>query len=175
MSKRYAIGDMHLGHKNICKFREGFETVEEHDEFVLDRYRSIITKRDIVVFTGDIIFDRKYLQIVKDLPGDKILVAGNHCTERGIKMRDLIEVFGRVFASYSKGGLLYSHMPIHPQELRGKPCVHGHVHDFTLPDVRYFNTSLEAINYTPIDVQVIKQTIKERFDALGYKWPESRD
>lgn len=162
MTVRYVAGDLHLGHKNICKFRNQFSSVEEHDEYILDRYRSKVRKRDSVIFTGDIIFDRKYLQIVKDLPGDKILVAGNHCTERGISMKDLVKVYGRVFSSYAKSGLLYTHMPIHPAELRGKFNVHGHVHDATLPDPRYFNTSMEAINYEPVDVQEVKDVLNSR-------------
>ena len=161
MSKKYAFGDCHLGHKNIANFRTQFKTAEEHDEFVLDSYMSVVTKRDIVIFTGDIAFNHESLAKIKKLPGEKILIVGNHCTERGIKMKDLCDVYGRVFASYSKGGLLFTHMPVHPQELRGKYNVHGHVHSATIPDSRYYNTSLENINYKPKDIQEIKAELEE--------------
>ena len=32
MSKLFITSDLHLGHKNILKFRNGFESQEAHDE-----------------------------------------------------------------------------------------------------------------------------------------------
>ena len=55
-----------------------------------------------------------------------------------------------------------SHCPIHPNELRGKYNLHGHVHNKTVEDVRYFNCSLENIDYTPISLDQIREILKER-------------
>lgn len=67
------------------------------------------------------------------------------------------------FEKYKKSWL--SHAPIHPAELRGKINIHGHVHDATitdengLPDLRYFNVSLENTGGRPIAHNVIMELL----------------
>jgi calcineurin-like phosphoesterase family protein len=54
-------------------------------------------------------------------------------------------------------GFWLSHAPIHPEELRGKPNIHGHVHTNTLNDSRYFNASLENIGYKPVSIEEVRR------------------
>lgn len=154
MSASYHTSDWHLGHRNIAKFRErdGFETEEQSSWQIINNYKSIIGKRDTVWFHGDIIFDTKYLQIVKDLPGNKKLILGNHDTEgkRKISMSDLVEVFDSVDALVKHRGTWLSHAPIHPDELRGAINLHGHCHYYTIDDNRYVNVCVEHTGYYPI-------------------------
>ena len=149
MSLVYVMSDLHLGHNNICNFRTQFSSAEEHDEIILDNYRSVVTKRDTVIFLGDVAFTKERLADISGLAGNKILVCGNHDLERGITMRDVVETYGSVYSLWTRKGCWMSHAPIHPTELRGKFCVHGHVHHKTLPDPRYFNASMENIEYKP--------------------------
>jgi calcineurin-like phosphoesterase family protein len=53
-------------------------------------------------------------------------------------------------------GFWLTHAPIHPDELRGKMNVHGHVHTKTLADNRYFNVSCENVGYKPVCFDDIK-------------------
>ena len=157
MSKVFVTADLHLGHNAICRYRTQFSTPEEHTELVLDNYKSIITKRDTVYFMGDIAFSDEAADRLDELPGYKILILGNHDTDRGReKAKYLMSKFDRVYGSLSKKGCWWSHIPIHPDELRGKYCVHGHVHNNTIQDPRYANVCLENTNYYPVDFQEVK-------------------
>ena len=74
--------------------------------------------------------------------GRKVLICGNHDTDHN-PMKILCEYFDEVYSLYKWHEFWLSHCPIHPDELRGKLNIHGHVHHATINDKRYFNTSLE--------------------------------
>jgi len=151
MSLVYILSDLHLGHANICNFRTQFSTVEEHDQTIIENYQTVVTKRDTVIFLGDVAFTKEALETVKGLQGNKILGAGNHDTERGIDMKYLTNcgAYSKVYSMWSRKGCWLTHCPVHPDELRGKFNIHGHVHGNTLDDPRYFNASMENIDYKP--------------------------
>lgn len=137
--------DLHFGHKNIGKFRNSLisdNTEEENRWRICEDWRKRVTKRDIVYVLGDACFSMDTIFEFGELPGKKILVRGNH---------DLLDT--QVYLKYFDGvyGLLkykefwLSHAPIHPNELRGKVNLHGHVHYGTIPDKRYFNCCPENL------------------------------
>lgn len=160
MSKVYVIADTHFGHRNICKYRTQFTSPKEHDDFVISNYNSIITKCDTVYFLGDIAFSKEAADRLDTMPGYKILVLGNHDTDRSSEeSRYLIDKFDRVYGSLNKKGCWWTHIPIHPEELRGKFNIHGHTHNATLQDPRYVNVSLENCNYFPVDFTEIKAAL----------------
>lgn len=137
--------DLHFGHKNIGKFRNSLisdNTEEENRRRICEDWRKRVTKRDIVYVLGDACFSMDTIFEFGELPGKKILVRGNH---------DLLDT--QVYLKYFDGvyGLLkykefwLSHAPIHPNELRGKVNLHGHVHYGTIPDKRYLNCCPENL------------------------------
>lgn len=160
MSRLMVIADMHLGHKAICKYRPQFNTAKEHDDFIIANYKKVITKRDTVYFLGDIAFSREAADRLDELPGYKILILGNHDTDRGRdESKYLISKFDRIYGSLSKKGCWWTHIPIHPDELRGEFNISGHIHNKTLEDPRYANVSLENTNYFPADFREIKASL----------------
>lgn len=161
MSRVYHTSDWHLGHRNILKYREGFNSIEEHDNLLFENYLATIRPRDTVYFHGDMIFDKSYFYRFSELPGHKILIVGNHDTDF-LKLEDVMPLFNRTLALGKKKGAWLSHAPIHPEELRGKYNIHGHMHDQVLNDPRYFNVCVEQTNFTPIDRQEINKILKER-------------
>ena len=52
----YIISDLHLGDKGIIHFeRTEFNTVEEHDAFILSQWnKTVVNKNDKVFFLGDL-------------------------------------------------------------------------------------------------------------------------
>lgn len=137
------IADTHLGHKNIYKYRTIFESTLHNDLYFMSLIKSTHRKQDTTYFLGDIVFDHKYLPFFKSLPGKKILVLGNHDTEY-IHIKDLVEVFDEVHSSMKYKEFILSHVPSHPDELRGKFNIHGHVHHCTIQDNRYLNVSVDS-------------------------------
>ena len=163
MSNVWFLGDLHAGHKNIHKFRTQFESEEHHFLSVKENYLKVVTKRDRIFFLGDTAFTKERLLDIGTWPGEKIEILGNHSIERELSIQDYLEVFDDVqgFMKYKEFWL--SHPPIHPNELRGKVNLHGHVHNQTIPDGRYFNCSLENIEYKPISLDTIRKKLNKSF------------
>ena len=155
-----AIGDLHLGHKNITKFRTEFSSVKEHDDCILDNL-SIISKRNLVWFLGDVAFDKTSLNLLSKLPFRKRLILGNHDLSKDITMQDLIQVYEQIDSLVSYKNTWISHCPIHPDEIRNR-CIniHGHTHSHIINDCRYVNLSAENIKYTPVDLIHLISEIK---------------
>lgn len=159
MSAVYFLSDLHLGHKNICIFRPRFTSVEEHNALIKENYHKRVTKRDTVYFLGDVAFDAESLADIKTWAGaKKILIAGNHDLDH-FSMKDLVEAFDEVYSLKKYKNMWLTHAPIHPDELRGKVCLHGHTHYHNIDDSRYVNVSLENINFTPVELQEIRRNL----------------
>ena len=140
MSNLYFTSDWHVGHKNIQKLRT-FVSSEAHNEQLIIRGCRNLTKRDTLYLLGDICFTEDSLKFVSDLPKcRKILIKGNHDL---VDTRKLLEVFDEVHGHHRTKKYWLNHCPIHPDELRGRWCIHGHVHYATLPDERYLNVCPE--------------------------------
>lgn len=148
MSNVYVIGDLHFGHKNVHRFRTDFEDESSHTNHIVENWAKQVNKKDLVFVLGDAAFTKDGLYILKDLPGRKVLVRGNHDT---LKTHEYLEVFEEVHGLYCyKRKAWFSHAPIHPAELRGRFNIHGHTHMNIMPEPQYFNACAEQINYTPV-------------------------
>lgn len=164
MSKVYLIGDLHLGHDKILHFSpmRGGTTTEEHDKWIIDQWNSVVTKRDTVWVLGDVAFSAEALHLkVGQLKGNKILVRGNHDRQ---DTKEYMRYFSHIYGIVKKNGFWITHAPVHPQELRGKRNIHGHVHQNHIMngdviDDRYINVSVENCNGIP----VLFDSIIERF------------
>ncbi len=146
MTQVLVCSDLHLGHKNIHQLRKEVNSSEHNTDRIVSDWLEAVTKRDRVYILGDAAFDDAGLSILHDLPGDKILVRGNH-DNYSLRMYQYTfkDVLG--FVKYKKYWL--SHCPIHPDELRGRVNLHGHVHYANITDMngdcdnRYFNVCPE--------------------------------
>lgn len=169
MSRVYVIADLHLGHKNICKFRTQFSSVQEHDLYVVGKILETCGKRDTLYLLGDCFFTEEsleYLEVMKANIGKIHLVLGNHCSENDQRQRFIKKMLSEDLIDSVHGLLKYkgcwlTHAPIHPDELRGNFCAYGHGHHKKIDDPRYFGVSCEQIDYTPIDFQRIKEKLSE--------------
>lgn len=158
MSNSLFIGDCHFGHKNQTKWRP-FESEQEITALILSNMRKAVTKRDTLYILGDCILHPDSLNVLDDIPGTKILILGNHCTEK-VKTSELISVFDDIHGMMKYKEFWLTHAPIHPDELRGKVNIHGHVHTNTLKDMRYVNVSCEAVGYAPVSLHTIRERLK---------------
>jgi calcineurin-like phosphoesterase family protein len=109
---------------------------------MLDNLRRVLTKKSVLYVLGDVAFTMEAMAEFEALPGRKVLVRGNHDNFQ-------LEVYKNVFedilglARYKEFWL--SHAPVHPNELRGKINLHGHVHFKTIEDSRYINICPENL------------------------------
>lgn len=175
MKNIFASSDHHFFHKKII-MKEGlfqnprpFETIEEHNETIIDNHNRIVGNDDKIIFGGDLILNTNDANIIEYLEttigrmnGKKYLIIGNHDSKHKIKFYD--KYFVGMMGYYENHGFIYSHIPIHSSQLdeRFRYNIHGHVHSKTLPDDRYMNVSMEAINYTPKSFEEIGEIMKKR-------------
>lgn len=144
MSNVWFCSDLHLGHKNIGKFRTPLiNSCEENTERIFNDLGENLTKNDDLWVLGDWCFHMSLVERFRDLKcRHKYLVRGNH--DR-FDMGVYNKVFNAVFGIVRYKGFWLSHAPIHPDELRGKVNLHGHVHYSSINDSRYFNCCPENL------------------------------
>lgn len=159
--KIYITSDHHFAHKRILDFEKEhrpFNTIEEHDEELIDRWNSKVNKKDTVWHLGDFCFNEKALEIAGRLNGIKKLVLGNHDL---LATHKYLKYFNKVYGAVSYKGYLLTHAPIHPsQKYRFKGNIHGHLHSKVVrretelagvdePDPFYINVSIEQHDLSP--------------------------
>ena len=168
MSHTYHIGDLHIGHRSVCKYRTMFSSVEEHNETLVSNILSTVNKRDTLWLHGDLFFSpeslNSALEIVERCCTVNIIL-GNHDSDRKIR-REIIKTLVdcqnvKLHSLVSKYGAWLSHHPLHPAELRGKFNIHGHVHYQTIREPGYFNVSAENLGFFPRKTEDIMNAAKD--------------
>jgi calcineurin-like phosphoesterase family protein len=149
----FFIGDPHLGHRNIAKFRPFVTDCQDNTDKIVRDWKARVNKRGIVYIMGDAAFTDEALDVISWLPGKKILIKGNH--DDMVTTLAQTNVFAEIYGMLKYKGMWLTHSPMHPDELRGKPNVHGHVHSKSIMrrnwygrkvlDRRYLNTCVDVV------------------------------
>lgn len=77
----FFISDTHFFHQNILRLCERpFDTIEEHDQKLIENWNSVVGPEDTVFHLGDFCFGgaQKWKEIRDQLNGHIILILGNH-------------------------------------------------------------------------------------------------
>ena len=170
MSTTFFISDTHFGHANILKFTEdddslirpGFGCVEEMNEHMIKCWNSVVGPQDKVIHCGDVAFGKEALNLCHRLKGIKYLVMGNH---DNYDIHSYLDIFHKLHGVkyIGRNEAICTHVPIHNTSLRDfKVNIHGHLHTSEINDPRYFNVSVEQIDYTPISLDEIKEIVANR-------------
>lgn len=133
--KQWWTSDQHFGHAKIIGYcNRPFQTVEEMDQCMIDRWNAQVDSQDEVFVVGDFSFhDRKRTEeITKTLKGRKTLFVGNHDQRktktywRSMGFHEVLD--NREVLLYGIDSHVYvSHIPIFEHRLPYQIC--GHVHD----------------------------------------------
>jgi calcineurin-like phosphoesterase family protein len=158
----FVYSDPHFGHKNVLKYDlRPWETIEEHDAALVERYNAVVRPEHHVLWLGDCFFVKREpaLAIMSSLRGRKTLVMGNHDRWTVTQYRAV------GFEAVHKNGLAWerfwcSHRPEPPYPHRMRWNLHGHTHAplayrATHPD--HVCCSVTAWNYAPAPVEEIKK------------------
>lgn len=149
------IADLHFGHQNMAK-RRGFDSVEAHDEHIIQEWNNVVDKRDVTYILGDITMEKKApYHLLKRLNGIKHVILGNH--DRRQDVPDLLmNNVESIAGMYQYKGFFLTHCPIHPKELTYRDVrgnIHGHIHDSEVGEPGYYCVSCERVNYKPITLK----------------------
>jgi calcineurin-like phosphoesterase family protein len=192
MPSVFLTSDTHFGHVNICNFTNydgspvrPWDSVEEMDEEMVKRWNNTVGPKDKVYHLGDVVINRKSLQILDRLNGDKVLIKGNHDI---FPLKDYVKYFRDIRAYHVMNGMILSHIPVHKESIaRFGTNIHGHTHgnrvmkivgaytdgtpirskDKIDPD--YFCVCVEQTNYTPISFEDVVEKIKEQGGQIGFR------
>jgi calcineurin-like phosphoesterase family protein len=162
------LGDTHFGHKTLATKYRKFSSAEEHDEYIVDKWNSVVRKKDTTYLVGDVTMEKRTgYSILDRLNGYKFVAGGNH--DKPQHMPSLLEhvngIFGAKKLKINGKNIMVTHIPVHPFEFdyRLDYNIHGHLHGeiimiekeilynvpISVPDTRYLNTSGEHLDYTP--------------------------
>ena len=163
MSNVWFCSDLHFGHKAIGGFRQPHIMSEkENRERICDDWYKVVHKKDVVYVLGDACFTMETIGQFEGLPGHKALVRGNH---DNLDTQVYLKYFKSVEGILKYKEFWLTHAPIHPNELRGKVNLHGHVHYATIDDKRYFNCCPENLwrvfGCSLISLDQIREYLKE--------------
>lgn len=173
MPSVFLVSDTHFGHAGVCRFTrdDGFTKLRpwddpaEMDEAMVKAWNETVKPTDKVYHLGDVVINRKALSIMHRLNGDKVLIKGNHDI---FKLSDYTPHFRDIRAYHVMNNMILSHIPIHPDGLyRFKANIHGHLHANRVMrdgeiDPRYFNVSVEQIDFRPMLFEDVVKKLEEQ-------------
>lgn len=168
MKNIWFISDHHFFHDNILKFtgsdgnliRPGFESVDQMNWFMVERWNSVVKLEDHVWHLGDVCFKStakadEVANLLRSLNGHKRLVVGNH---DNLKAPSILNNFEKIelWRGFRDEGFTCSHIPLRLESLRdGNVCVHGHIHQNLMKEPGYINVCVEVRDYTPVHMDQI--------------------
>lgn len=158
--------DHHFFHNKIIEFGRKFNTIDEHNEYIVQQHNSVVGHDDICWFHGDVMLNSDDVSILHRMNGKKRLILGNHDTSA--RIQKYISVFEKIVAyeevRIGEKKIILSHVPVHTSQLgRWVGNIHGHLHSEVLPDVRYICVSMEQLDdYKPVSQKHLFKTFKER-------------
>jgi calcineurin-like phosphoesterase family protein len=179
MSNTFIVSDTHFGHEGVCRFLRDdgsklrpWDLAEEMDEAMVKLWNETVKPTDKVYHLGDVIINRKALKLLGRLNGDMVLIKGNHDI---FKLNDYTPYFRDIRSYHILDGLWMSHVPMHPESITKFKCnVHGHLHYRRVLlndqiDPRYYNVSVECIDFKPIELSELQNRINREQELLTTK------
>ena len=155
--------DLHLHHEKIIRYcNRPFLTADEMDARLLQAWTEQVGARDRVIVVGDL---AKYKgasdnrrNAIRDLPGEKVLVRGNHEFERTGSIREAgIDDAWMTVLCEGTPPLLLTHVPL-ARVPDGTVNVHGHTHNNApLRPGPYVNVCVEQTNYRPVRLRDVRK------------------
>lgn len=150
----WITSDLHFLHTNIIGYCDRpFFNVDSMTDALIATLKKVPAD-DLILFAGDMAMGNyeKGVELMRVLPGRKILIAGNHDLTRDGKCKlarekNLFEAVVPFLAwqGYQRRMVVVSHYPILvPDSYKNTPVLnyHGHLHEKTLPStlmIKYMN------------------------------------
>lgn len=176
----YIWSDLHFGHTKAWKeftLPDGspmrpFTSDEEMNDALVNNCNKLVKEDDRLFILGDVVINKKHIHNMERINcRRRILVGGNHDVHYDL----LAPHFTKILGAVEHRGAILTHIPVHTAQLkRYKFNIHGHLHQHRVQhtvqewgyprfgdedgewiyreedDPKYFNVSVEQLNFTPI-------------------------
>jgi calcineurin-like phosphoesterase family protein len=134
--KTLFTADLHFGHSNVIRFcQRPFLSAEEMDATMIANWQSTVNEKDTVYILGDVFFcsEKRANDIMKQLPGRKILIYGNHdkMIRKSVSLkRHFAEIYDYHEIRIDNQRAMLCHYPILSWNgsFSGSFMLHGHCH-----------------------------------------------
>lgn len=185
----FFISDTHFGHKNIIKYcNRPYQSVEEMDEDMIERWNRKVSENDTVYILGDFVWNKGSLKYYAErLNGAKVLIIGNH-DENWTLVKDHLnfsyfkEVSDYRIERIGERSATLCHYPM--VEWRNSRdddapemgyLIHGHIHNNYSDEYRCvmrkrnaLNASAEINNFEPVTFEeLIRNNMRFKLSILS--------
>ena len=182
MCEIFFTSDTHFNHeKNIEYNKRPFQSIEEHDSALIERWNSVVGENDVVYHLGDFVFGGSAVwhDIRSRLNGKIHLVLGNH------DRKNFRKNFSNMFESVSEmcthvigdRTVIMCHYPLlcfKGSDNRFVIQLYGHVHSGPkcttddLPRLEHcfrnqYDVGVDNNDYRPVNIEEVKRIIDARF------------
>ena len=153
--KTWVWSDLHLGdHGALQAFDRPFGDVDQMNRHLLWEWRRRVRSDDTIICLGDVAQadawrDRRLVLDIRDCPGKRVLVLGNHDLNRAALREAGFTKQCSLALCATDPPLALSHYPLR-QIPAGAINLHGHLHEGTEPTRRHIKLAVEQTDYGPV-------------------------
>lgn len=177
--------DQHYGHRAIISYsNRPFEDIFDMEAALIDRYKALVQPNDTVIWVGDTFFTppEESAEILRQLPGRKVLVRGNHDKSAAAMARIGFELVTDSLTMHIAGHTVrVHHYPysysahagererlgknglVWPDRHSGEALIHGHTHAKERRNGRAIHVGVDAWDYCPASIWEIEELVVEAF------------
>lgn len=169
--------DYHLSHANILKpdyDNRPFKNIEEHDEEIIKRHNTVVSKDDFFFFLGDFSFNKNIKAVenfIQQLNGKLFFIKGNHDRKETIQIYQKYGTYlGEQFSGLKIGDsykecqtIILNHfkMFIWDKSHHGSWHLYGHSHGSAehFENGKSMDVGIMQNDYYPFDFNKIEETM----------------
>ncbi len=180
--KRLYISDLHFDDERLNLYGRDilFKNAKEVNEYIIERWNSVVDSKDLVIVGGDISMTLDGLENLKNCNGEKWLVRGNYdinindesglgTAKYDVNKKVLSKYFTKIVdeLEIEIGGekCYINHYPVNAKEEIFN--IVGHTHGLNLVSRNSLNISADANHFTPLSedrVLFLRNAIRKYYD-----------
>lgn len=160
----FFTADQHFGHKNIIKYcNRPFESVEEMDQVIIDRFNEVVSEGDEVIHVGDLTLARgkQVSRYVDRLNGRNTFLKGSHDYWQAKASRGL---FPDILETKVEGQVIVAchyAMRVWPKSHYGAWQVYGHTHGDLPPQGKQWDVGVDNNDFYPVSFDQLKEIMED--------------
>ena len=165
--KTWVWSDLHFGDRGaLFAFQRPFGDVGRMNRHLLREWRRRVRPDDTIICLGDVAHpdawrDRRLVLDIRDCPGKRVLVLGNHDLNRAALREAGFTMQCPLALCATDPPLALSHCPLR-RIPAGAINLHGHLHEGTEPTPRHINLAVEQTDYSPVGLIWILDKARQR-------------